>query len=143
MKMEGKHMSYNYTIINGELYHWGIKGMKWGVRRYQNKDGSLTAHGKKRYKGDTALLKTKSKHRLKLEAQYRQKGMSEEQAEAAAKKRIRIEKTIAAVTGMTLAAATAIAVKKYRENQAAILRAATAEVEVVEWGPWFMDYDGE
>ena len=31
-----------------ELYHWGIKGMKWGVRRYQNKDGSLTAAGKKR-----------------------------------------------------------------------------------------------
>ena len=30
------------------LQHWGIKGMKWGVRRYQNKDGSLTALGKKR-----------------------------------------------------------------------------------------------
>ena len=34
---------------NGELYHWGIKGMKWGQRRYQNKDGSLTPEGKKRY----------------------------------------------------------------------------------------------
>lgn len=33
---------------NGELYHYGIRGMKWGVRRYQNKDGSLTAAGKKR-----------------------------------------------------------------------------------------------
>lgn len=33
---------------NGELYHWGIKGMKWGVRRYQNKDGSLTNAGKRR-----------------------------------------------------------------------------------------------
>lgn len=36
-----------------ELYHYGILGMKWGIRRYQNKDGSLTAAGKKRYK--TAL----------------------------------------------------------------------------------------
>ena len=30
-----------------ELYHHGIKGMKWGIRRYQNKDGSLTQAGKK------------------------------------------------------------------------------------------------
>lgn len=32
-----------------ELYHAGIKGMKWGVRRYQNKDGSLTPAGRIRY----------------------------------------------------------------------------------------------
>ena len=32
-----------------ELAHHGILGMKWGVRRFQNKDGSLTAAGKKRY----------------------------------------------------------------------------------------------
>lgn len=34
---------------NNQLYHWGIKGMKWGIRRYQNKDGSLTAKGRQRY----------------------------------------------------------------------------------------------
>lgn len=34
------------------LYHWGVKGMKWGVRRYQNKDGSLTDAGQKRYDRD-------------------------------------------------------------------------------------------
>lgn len=32
-----------------ELQHWGIKGQKWGVRRYQNEDGTLTEAGKKRY----------------------------------------------------------------------------------------------
>lgn len=32
-----------------ELYHYGIKGMKWGVRRFQNKNGTLTNAGKKRY----------------------------------------------------------------------------------------------
>ena len=30
-----------------ELYHWGIKGMKWGVRRFQNVDGSLTPAGRR------------------------------------------------------------------------------------------------
>lgn len=38
----------NYVITNGELCHWGIKGMKWGVRRYQNADGTLTPAGKRR-----------------------------------------------------------------------------------------------
>ena len=34
----------NY-VYKSELYHHGIKGQKWGVRRFQNKDGSLTAEG--------------------------------------------------------------------------------------------------
>ena len=37
--------SYNYS---DELYHHGIKGQRWGIRRYQNKDGTLTPAGKKR-----------------------------------------------------------------------------------------------
>lgn len=45
-------MENNYTIVNGELYHWGKKGMTWGVRRYQNEDGTLTEAGKRRYNRD-------------------------------------------------------------------------------------------
>ena len=42
----------NDYLITKELYHWGIKGQKWGVRRYQNEDGTLTESGKARYKSD-------------------------------------------------------------------------------------------
>lgn len=46
-------MGVEYILTaNGELYHHGTKGMKWGRRRYQNADGSLTAAGKKRYARD-------------------------------------------------------------------------------------------
>lgn len=37
---------------NEYLTHSGVRGMKWGVRRYQNSDGSLTEAGKKRYSRD-------------------------------------------------------------------------------------------
>jgi hypothetical protein len=43
-------MGSEYILTeDGAFYHSGVKGMKWGVRRYQNADGSLTAAGKKRY----------------------------------------------------------------------------------------------
>lgn len=51
----------NYIITNGELRHWGIKGMKWGVRRYQNADGSLTEAGEKRYARDIRENNAKKK----------------------------------------------------------------------------------
>lgn len=43
------------------LQHWGVKGMKWGVRRYQNKDGSLTDAGRKRYDRDIRENNAKKK----------------------------------------------------------------------------------
>lgn len=40
---------YNVVMSSGEIYHYGVLGMHWGIRRYQNSDGSLTEAGKARY----------------------------------------------------------------------------------------------
>ena len=37
------------VVYSDELCHYGIRGMRWGIRRYQNSDGSLTTAGRKRY----------------------------------------------------------------------------------------------
>ena len=183
-----------------ELYHHGIKGMKWGVRRFQRKDGSLTSAGKKRYLDDPSVksskakmesdrakqrlanaeynkaynkasyiptksnrqalnkayadkikadseyrrskfdygtnkeaarlresgkeIKNKSKHRLKLEEQYKKMGLTDEQAQAAANKRIRTEKILAASAALTVTACAAyVANKKLKDRIDGVMKA--------------------
>lgn len=71
---------------NGVLQHYGVKGMKWGVRKEYEPVG-----------------RKKSKHRQKLEEKYRSKGMTSSEAEKAADKKIQREK-IAAISAATLVA---------------------------------------
>ena len=52
------------------ITHHGIQGMKWGVRRYQNPDGSLTEEGKKRYYNDDGSLTRKGLNSAKQLDKY-------------------------------------------------------------------------
>lgn len=92
---------YKYPITSDELYHDGTKGMKWGQRLYQYKDGSLTPLGKLRYgkKGlekesssgessDSKSIKTSKLTKKKL------KDMSDEEIQARIK-RLNLEKELA------------------------------------------------
>ena len=56
------------NLDSNELYHHGIFGMKWGVRRYQNSDGTLTEAGKKRYYNDDGSFSDAGKKRLQRDA---------------------------------------------------------------------------
>lgn len=128
------------------LCHHGILGQRWGVRRFQNADGSYTAAGRSRYgisDGRSYEISNKSKKSStnntevakntfkeenideekkkrsrveKLTDKYRQQGMSKEEAEKKAYKRAKIEKVVEVTAGLTLAAAGAYAARKYYIN---------------------------
>lgn len=57
----------DYYLVSNELYHHGILGQKWGVRRYQNPDGSLTAAGRARYIDSHGELTDNGKRELSYE----------------------------------------------------------------------------
>ena len=72
----------NYILTNErsflseeEFYHWGIKGMKWGIRRYQNEDGTLTEAGRRRL--EKADYKWAKKRTDKITAQAKKASQRE------------------------------------------------------------------
>ena len=88
-------MGNGYIVHRSEnsMAHFGIKGMKWGVRRYQNKDGSLTQAGKVRYgsktgnaNGDSKILYISFKNMDKINASSKYK--SDEESNGALSKKI-------------------------------------------------------
>lgn len=68
-----------------EMYHAGIKGMKWGVRRFQNKDGSLTDAGRRRYKDGPEGSDSDKKESLKSKISKKMAERKQKKAEEAAK----------------------------------------------------------
>lgn len=88
-----------YYDYENELYHHGIKGMRWGIRRFQNADGSLKPEGEKRYGSGRSLgqtikaYKTKKQRQKNLakarEAKVEKQKTAEERAKLIAKGKIR------------------------------------------------------
>lgn len=83
----------NKVYYANELTHWGVKGQKWGIRRYQNEDGTLTEEGKKRYKNNPELrAKDERNHAL------------HETSKRAAKTAAAVFGGLSAATGLAIAA---------------------------------------
>lgn len=114
--------AYQYYDQNFDIYHHGIKGQRWGIRRFQKKDGSLTAAGKKRYSDgedlnkDVSNSKSKQSRYDKLYAKYKTLGYSDKKAKQAAEGQIKSEKVLKIIGGVTVTAAAAYGAYRYYDN---------------------------
>ena len=93
-----------------ELYHHGVKGQRWGVRRYQNPDGTLTAEGKARYGVDENGRMSKEGKKLYAQDRRDQKVLDRSSAKNAVASGA---KTFAKYTVAELAVAGASAIASY------------------------------
>lgn len=90
------------------LEHHGVKGMKWGVRRFERKNTTRKISNRhdesKKAKRNRTNERKKSKYRIRLEKKYQAKGMTAEEAEKRSERRIRNQKR-AVIIGASIAAA--------------------------------------
>ena len=103
-------------MCQNELYHHGIKGQKWGVRRFQKKDGSLTNAGKNRY-ADEPKKKRESRYD-KLYAKYKETGCTDEEARKKAKGQVTAERVLIGIGATAVVAAAGYGVYRYRDYAA-------------------------
>lgn len=99
------------------LIHYGILGMKWGVRRYQNKDGSLTSAGKKRY-GNNDDIKDSQQKNTEEPKKKSVKDMSDEELRREIN-RMQLEQSYLRMTGQNIEkgkSAVEIALGKMKES---------------------------